>query len=342
MNRIRPRYVVLADQLLLGLGGGTALASYVRLHSVAFGGAHLSRRASARDTGSALRPAHLLRDARRSLLYCARSQSAMRWPISSPASSWRKCEAFSILIGGSAPIRFAKRLPDLEREHGVRVGPQHEHRPLVAPEGPPGALLPSAPPGISGEVGRISGKARAPAFDSVVGNGRVVGGDHVLVHAAGARRSSPASRSAGPRCARRSRGSVHQASDICCSPVKRPVSMTTIRAMRSGCSAASRSPIGPPQSWTTDGGVPQVEVLEQRAADLRDVAVVRVPVEVDGLVRAPEPRVVGRDAAVARRRGPAGSPCARGTTRSARRGRTRPAGPSPSSTWARRSPSTSR
>ena len=31
--------------------------------------------------------------------------------------------------------------------------------------------LPAAAPGMSGEVGNISGKARAPAFDSAVGNG---------------------------------------------------------------------------------------------------------------------------------------------------------------------------
>ena len=44
---------------------------------------------------------------------------------------------------------------------------------------------------------------------------------------------------------------VNQASAIGCSPVNRPVSMITIREIRSGCSTAHLRPIGPPQSWTT-------------------------------------------------------------------------------------------
>ena len=43
-----------------------------------------------------------------------------------------------------------------------------------------------------------------------------------------------------------------QPSLICWWPVNTPVSMATRRAIRSGCSSvATRSPIGPPQSWTT-------------------------------------------------------------------------------------------
>ena len=68
--------------------------------------------------------------------------------------------------------------------------------------------------------------------------------------------------------------------------------------------------------------VAHVELLEERRHHL-DVAVVGVPADVGGLVGAAEARVVGRDAAEARRREPAGSPCARDTTRSARRGRRR-------------------
>ena len=51
-------------------------------------------------------------------------------------------------------------------------------------------------------------------------------------------------------------------------PAKRPVFMITRRATRSGFSTAQRSPIGPPQSWTTTVASAHVELLEQ----LRHVA----------------------------------------------------------------------
>ena len=81
-------------------------------------------------------------------------------------------------------------------------------------------------------------------------------------------------------------------------PVNRPVSRTTSRAIRSGCSTASRIPIGPPQSWTTDRGTAEVEILEKRRRQL-DVAVVGVPVDVGRLVGAPEAGQVGGQAAKA-------------------------------------------
>ena len=59
--------------------------------------------------------------------------------------------------------------------------------------------------GRVGLSGRISGKARAPAFDGGVGERRVVGGDHLVAGVALARAGGRGSRPAGPRCARRSR-----------------------------------------------------------------------------------------------------------------------------------------
>ena len=44
---------------------------------------------------------------------------------------------------------------------------------------------------------------------------------------------------------------IHQISGIAWSPVGRPVLAVTTRAKRAGCSATSRSPISPPQSWPT-------------------------------------------------------------------------------------------
>ena len=107
-------------------------------------------------------------------------------------------------------------------------------------------------------------------------------------------------------------------------PVKGPVSM--IDEPREALRVLDREPQADRAAPVVDdrGRVADVELLEQRRHQL-DVAVVRVPGEVGGLVGAAEAGVVGGDAAVARRRGPAGSPCARGTTRSARRGRRRPA-----------------
>ena len=95
-----------------------------------------------------------------------------------------------------------------------------------------------------------------------------------------------------------------------------PVFSTTSRAIRSGCSTASRNPIGPPQSWTTsvDRGVE----LFGEALDDRVVRVVRVPVALRRLVGPAEAEVVGRDARSPPTRA-AESLAGRGSSTSARR-----------------------
>ena len=52
------------------------------------------------------------------------SQAAIRVPICSPASSCRKCEAFSIFSGGAALIAAANRSPTL---NGM-IGSASAHR----------------------------------------------------------------------------------------------------------------------------------------------------------------------------------------------------------------------
>ena len=66
---------------------------------------------------------------------------------------------------------------------------------------------------------------------------------------------------------------AYQASDIGCSPVNRPVSMITIREIRSGCSTAHLQADRPAPVVDDDRGVAQVEVGEQRRGEL-GVAVV--------------------------------------------------------------------
>ena len=78
-------------------------------------------------------------------------------------------------------------------------------------------------------------------------------------------------------------------------PAPIPVLRITSREKRSGCSTASRSPSGPPQSWTTT-------VASRRSSSSSEpldrpvVAVVGVA-SIGRLVRAAEAEVVGRDRA---------------------------------------------
>jgi len=264
--------------------------------------------------------------------------------------SWRKVRCVSPILIGRVRHRSGcsrRPLPPLKRQHWVRVGPHSRSiRPLVGPEGPSCALIPLGgrrasrvrSGGISGEGPRRGG----PAFDFLRREGRRRRpATHVPRPYRGRPRSSPGSRSGSPSV--RSDEVVEGPPGVghpLLSPVKRPVSMTTIRAMRSGFSAGeARRPYGTfpsrgPRRWTSA----EVEVGEQRAR-LLDVAVVRVPVEVGGLVGAAKaPRSPRRDAAVpgvADRRNhlapqvrPGGLAGGRNTT----------GGPSPSSRWARRSP----
>ena len=84
-----------------------------------------------------------------------------------------------------------------------------------------------------------------------------------------------------------------------------------------------------PAPVVDDGGrVADVELLEQRRHQL-DVAVVACTRRGRWACRSGRSRRSRGRCSGSRRRGPAGSPCARGTTRSARRGRRRPAAPPP-------------
>ena len=79
-----------------------------------------------------------------------------------------------------------------------------------------------------------------------------------------------------------------------------------------GCWTARRSPIGPPQSCTTDGRVAEVELVDE-PLDRAALEVVAVVLESQRLVRSPETEVVGCDRAGDTRR-PVGSPFGTGTT----------------------------
>ena len=96
------------------------------------------------------------------------SQAAIRRPISSPASSWRKCDA-SRSSRRSRSIAAANRSPPPGGDR-VGVGPQEQLRPLVLAQRleDPLARLGA---GISGVVGSISGNARRPAFAFGTGKG---------------------------------------------------------------------------------------------------------------------------------------------------------------------------
>ena len=110
-------------------------------------------------------------------------------------------------------------------------------------------------------------------------------------------------------------------------PVNRPESMITMRFTRSGCSTATRSPIGPPQSWTTSGDVAQVELLEQAGGERSGAR------SCTSRCRPACPSARSRRGRArrseTRRRARAGSRGATETTRWARRGRTRRGRPRP-------------
>ena len=86
---------------------------------------------------------------RRALSRPTPSHSAMIAPISGPASSWRKCEAFAIARGGGKLSSLGDPLADRERQHRVGVGPEDQRRAIVLAQrvGDPFAL------GRAGRVG---------------------------------------------------------------------------------------------------------------------------------------------------------------------------------------------
>ena len=102
------------------------------------------------------------------------------------------------------------------------------------------------------------------------------------------------------------------------SPVGRKVLAATTRAKRSGCSAATRRPSRPPQSWQTSVMPVQVELVDERVQPV-DVALVGVVVAVGRLVGAAEADEVGGDGPVAGRGQHRDHRAGRGTTRTARR-----------------------
>ena len=93
----------------------------------------------------------------------ASSQSAMMAPISAPASSWRKCEAFSIARGGGRLSWLETRSPTWKGRTRSESARQEQRGPC-RPRRPSATRSPSTAPGASGVVGRISGKARTPAL----------------------------------------------------------------------------------------------------------------------------------------------------------------------------------
>ena len=110
---------------------------------------------------------------------------------------------------------------------------------------------PVAAPAICGVVGRISGKRARAGLRRRVRERRARRRRSRSPAAAPCTRRGSGTTPAGPRCAGRARGMPATASVIFWWPVNRPVSSTTMRPIRSGCSTATRSPIGPPQSCTT-------------------------------------------------------------------------------------------
>ena len=149
--------------------------------------------------------------------------------------------------------------------------------------------------GCSSSVGTSSGNASTPAFDSGVGKGALYASTTSSASSVTAemRMSWPGTRSV-PRRRTNSRKRNHSSDGARPAPI--PVLRITRRETRSGRSTASRSPIGPPQSWTTTVVVTQVELVGE-ALDRRVVEVVRVVLDPRRLVRAAEAEVVGREGA---------------------------------------------
>ena len=107
--------------------------------------------------------------------------------------------------GAPPPDRGGEALAGGERQHRVRVGPQHQLRPLVVPQ----RLEHALPRRGARHVGRgraASAGTRARRPWRRRRERRVVGGDHLVAGVASGRRRGRAGRPAGPRCARRSRG----------------------------------------------------------------------------------------------------------------------------------------
>ena len=134
------------------------------------------------------------------------SQAAIRRRSPRPASSWRKCEAFSMTSGSGAPIASAKRCPVSSGRIGSRSAHSTSSGSVVGAQRLEHALARPRRPASRASVGSISGKARAPALRLRRRERRLVGARGPRRRDRARRRRGRASRSAGPRCARRSRG----------------------------------------------------------------------------------------------------------------------------------------
>ena len=246
-----------------------------------------------------------------------------------PASSCRKCQASSILRGAAAPISSANALADLERQHRVGVGPEHQRRPLVARAARRATRLPSAAPGVVG-LGRQDQREGAGAGLRLRASGtarRRRRSPRRPGRACSAPRTSIADRQvlgALDEVAEREPGVAHRL------VAGEQAGVHDHDAARSGRGARPRSrrPIGPPQSWTTT-------VASRRSRSSSSVARRarrggrRCTSRGRSACRSGRSRRSRARCSGSRRRAPAGSPCATGTTRSARRGRRRPARPRP-------------
>ena len=234
---------------------------------------------------------------------------------------------------GEPLARLRAGAPGLSRPTG-RASAARRRAARRAPAGRPPR------PGISGEVGSISGNARAPALDSAFGIRRLVGGDHLVAGVVLAR-------AADEEADRQVLGALDEVAE------RDPrVGHLLVPGEQAGVEDHDpRDPIGvldrEPQPDRAapvvhdDRRVAQVELLEQRR-DRRRRGGRSCTSRCRSACPSGRSRAGPARCSESRRRGPAGSPCATETTTSARRGRTRPGGPSPSSRWARRRPSNSR
>ena len=192
-----------------------------------------------------------------------------------------------------SPARSARRccsgITGSESAHSISVGRRSSRSASST-------RWPAAAPGPAGVVGISSGKARAPALDAG-GVRRFVGGDHLVAGVALAppRTSIPTGRSSVR--ATKSRNASHASVMRWC-PVNRPESMITSRCDALGLLDRHAQPDRPSPVVHDHRRAAQIELLEQRPASAR-VALVAVPVDVDRLVRAPEPGEIGRHAAKA-------------------------------------------
>ena len=263
----------------------------------------------------------------------------LRRPISGPWSSCRKWLASAIVSGGGRPSASAKRSPTLsgmtgsESAHSISAG-------RVSSRSASSTRWPAAAPGISGVIGSISGNARAPALDSGLGIGRVVGGRDLVAGVGLARAAHEhADRQvlgALDEVAERVPRGVHllvagEEAGVHDHDAADPVGMLDREAQPD-----RPAPVVHDDRWRRAGRALRAAARASRCGGRSCTSRCRpaCPSGRSRPCRAPRSE--------SRRRAAAASPCGTGMTTSARRAGGAPEAPSPSSRCASRSPSTSR